>query len=291
MLSLPQLPAASVPPLDWRGQEDAINLTLPPVLSRAHWLFLNDVSSALASLGGSLDTLTGSAMRGTHGARTTLAPSSLPDGALFVETDRNGLVYQVQAGVWMYVSGTYQRTQAQLAALIATLTTADIGMRIYVTDYVHVLWCSAATTVGWAPEDDHRAGEISHFDVDPGTGWKLLNGNGDDGNAIGGAHPIAILKSDGTTRANTTAAAQNAGVYLRGAAAYNGAVTAPTVPTISTPTITVNNATLSQSGFTAGAVSADVTATHNHTATSTTPTATLPGDPVSFSDALPYIRK
>ncbi len=228
------------------------------------------------------------------------AVTAAPDGSVYVVTDRNNIEYQLQGGAWVYKSGTYQRTQSQLAALIATLGANDVGLRIAVTDYAHVLWCTAATTTDWAPEDDHRAGEITFFDVAPtGNGWKLIDGNGDDGSAIGAGHPIRILKKDGTTRSNTTAAAMNAGVYLRGANAYNGAVTPPTVPTSSTPTFTGTPGTTGAASAgiqPSGPNSSTLTlASHTHSftpaGTVSTPVISLPGDPVAFSDALPYIRK
>lgn len=297
MINFPALPQQSVPPIDDRGGD----ATLKPLFSRNWWLYFYAQGAAVSTLNGQIDVLAGQGwmQSGTHAARLLIVPASLPAGSTFIETDRNNLVYQVQgAGSWVYVSGTYSRTQSQVAALVATLTAADVGMRIYVSDYAHTLWCTAAATVGWAPEDDKRAGEITYFDVAPtGVGWKLIDGLGDNGGAIGAGNPIAVLKSDGTTRNNTTAAAQNAGVFLRGAAAYNGAVTAKTVPTISTPTITAEPTVSAPSATVAvqsGAGTTVATATHIHTlsgGTISTPTATLPGPPVDFSDALPYLRK
>lgn len=230
------------------------------------------------------------------------AATAVPDGTLYVITDWNEVVYQAQAGVWKYISGTYTVLQSAVVALIATLTANDVGLRIRVSDYEHVLWCTAAATTGWAPEDDKRAGEITHFDVAPtGTGWKLIDGNGDDGSAIGAGHPIKILKSDGTTRNNTTAAAQNANVFLRGAAAYNGAVTGKTAPTVggstASGTAVIGNDTDAGTVIaSAGAVSValrphtHVDSGHTHAATGLT-TSLAGGPPVDYSDALPYIRK
>lgn len=249
---------------------------------------------------------------GTHAQRVAQKTGGLADGVLYVETDRQELVYQTQGGVWKYVSGTYQRTQAQLAALAATLTANDNGLRVNVTDYAHVLlWTNPAW--GWAPEDPQNAGQICFFDVAPGTGWKLIDGNGDDGSAIGAGHPIKILKSDGTTRNNTTAAAMNAGVYLRGAAAYNGAVVAATVPTISgsTASAVTGASILGTTGgpsatvsFPQGSIGSVTVASSTHThsqgsltdpghthAAGTLATSLAGGDPVAHTDALPYIRK
>lgn len=214
---------------------------------------------------------------------------------LYRETD-SALVYVSYGGSWTYQGGTYARTQAQLAALAAVLTVADNGLRVNVTDYAHMLmWTNPAW--GWAPEDPQNAGSLGLFDVAPGAGWKLIDGTGDDGSPIGGAHPIKILKADGTLRNNTTAAAMNAGVYARGAAAYNGAVTAATNPTgpANTGSTAPGNTgapsatTLVTAGAVAVASSAHVhvEAAHTHTIGA----ITLAGDPVAFVDFLPYLRK
>lgn len=41
---------------------------------------------------------------GTAGDRPD--PSTMPDGALYAETDRSGVIYQNQGGVWVYLTGT-----------------------------------------------------------------------------------------------------------------------------------------------------------------------------------------
>ena len=196
--------------------------------------------------------------------------------------------------------------QAGLPALAGTLTVNDTGLRVEVTDYAHILrWNGAGWE--WAPEDDHRAGEIAYFDVAPGSGWKAIDGKGDDGSAIGAGHPIKILKSDGTTRNNTTEAAL-ANAFLRGAAAYNGAVTAKTVPTVAAPTFSGSPVTPTGSiGAASGSINIlpagttlVATAAHTHTfsgnpltpsGANSAPAATLPAPPVDYSDVLVFIRK
>jgi len=166
-------------------------------------------------------------------------------------------------------------TQANLATLAATLTADDAGLLVNVTDYAHVLqWTGSAWQ--WGPGET-GGGYLGLFDVapSPGTGWKLIDGTGDDGSPIGVAHPIKILKSDGTTRSNITAANMTGGAYPKAAGAYNGAVTAATVPGIAGSTATV--------GVSGGVGSA---AANGHTHV-----MSLPGDPVAHTDWLPYLRK
>ncbi len=170
-------------------------------------------------------------------------------------------------------SGIIQATQSQLAGLSGL----SVGSLVEVTDYQHVLrWTGSAFT--WGPGDS-GSGMIQFFDVAPsGVGWKLVDGNGDDGMPIGAGHPIKILKEDGTTRSNTTAAAMNVagGVFMRAAATYNGAVTAKTAPSIGAPTASVNVLSSSSTSVATGG--------HVHVATVTAP-------PVDYVQGLPYIRK
>lgn len=143
---------------------------------------------------------------GTHSYRVA---AGLPaDQSLFVETDRNGLVYQVRGTVWAYLSGTYQRTQAQLAALAATLGTNDTGLLVDVTDFAHVLrWSGSA----WAYNDpSDPAGKVQAFLVDPSpaTGWHLCDGTAN----------VPYLRTDGTTGTQTVpdlVSATNKAAYMK----------------------------------------------------------------------------
>ena len=155
--------------------------------------------------------------------------TTVPLGSTYFATDR-GVTYLCQtvshANAWVYSSGVYSRTQAQLAALVATLTANDLGMRIFVSDFAHLLWCTGAAAVSWAPEDDHRAGEgpaLKEVDPSPATGWKLYDGS-----------TVGYLKSDGTTGSITlpdlvsTAASAT---YLKAGSPVSGpnAAVAPTL--------------------------------------------------------------
>ena len=189
----------------------------------------------------------------------------------------------------------YHYTQATLPT---TWGFAQENYLVWVTDYHHVLiW--EGDGWNWGPGDSRNAGEIAFFDVTPGTGWKLINGNGDDGSAIGASHPIKILKSDGTTRDITTLDDLTGGGYLKGAAAFAGTLTAATVPTISGSTAsgtaalgTPSGTAIVQSGT--GITVASFIHTHTdsgHTHGVGTLVNSLPGDPIALMEALPYIRK
>lgn len=52
------------------------------------------------------------AVYGTHAARVAQNVSLMADGALWCETDRNNVLYQLQGGIWWYVSGTMYGTMS-----------------------------------------------------------------------------------------------------------------------------------------------------------------------------------
>jgi hypothetical protein len=262
-------------------------LVLPPqpqpvltgeTFARPWYLFL-DAVQRYASSGAQL------ARYGLRAARIAANMAGLVDGTLWTETD-TGLVYQWRTAskplAWSYAAGVYARTQAQLAALAATLKASDSGLLVNVTDYAHVLqWTGAAWS--WGP-GEQGSGMLEAFAVAPtGSGWHVCDGSAG----------VKYLKSDGTTGTVTLPNTAGSAAYLLLGPAYSATITAAVVPTISTPAITVANATLTTAAnFAAtGAATAVTQAVHGHTATSSTPTATLPGDPVAnFSSPL-YFRQ
>ena len=161
------------------------------------------VSSTVTTIiraGGGTSTL-GTVNYGTHGQRLSVPGAGLTDGALWFETDRT-VWYQFQAGVWRWIDGTYFCLQA---ALPADLGLSDPGFLASVTDYNHILfWNGSAWTAG--PGWDNPC-YIRGFMVDPSpfTAWKLCDGKGDDGSAIGVLHPVKYLKPDGTLGAIVSA--------------------------------------------------------------------------------------
>lgn len=237
---------------------------------------------------------------GTHAQRVG---RPLPaDASIFTETDRNGLVYQIQGRVWVYVSGTYQRTQTQLAALAATLGSNDTGLLVDVTDFAHVLrWTGTAWTYA-DPSDP--AGRIEGFLVDPSptTGWALCDGTAG----------VPYLMSDGTlgmeTLPDLISAPGNAAYFKFGSPASNtvnpavaplltmdsytptGVTGSPTFTGIAVPlstgafTTTGSDAITSVGGSTTSFTPAGTVASAAFTGTPTTLTGTIDatGEPQNF---------
>lgn len=222
-----------------------------------------------------------------HNQRETVhGPADLPLGSTYYETDR-GVSYQIRmvsaAKAWVYFSGKMRGTQSTLPT---DLGVADTGFLFEVTDYAHLLQWSG-TGWGWAPGDE-QSNYIRGWLAapSPATGWKLVDGKGDDGSTIGASHPVKYLKSDGTLGSITSATVApclpdlTAGTnFLALGAANTGtnAAVAPTIntePTVSsdsagTPTGSADNATLSTtSSFQSGGAATAVTqVSHNHTLT------------------------
>src|SRR4030095_4308986 len=72
--------------------------------TREWYLFFEKLARALGRLDSSVN-------QRTHAERLALLPGNAPDGALWVETDRDNVVYQVQQDedgepVWVYLAGT-----------------------------------------------------------------------------------------------------------------------------------------------------------------------------------------
>lgn len=191
------------------------------------------------------------------------------------------------------------------------------GQLWYCTDYGHLCrW----TGNNWDLMDG-GGNFITGFAGDPAGSiwdglsgaWKLVDGTGDDNlNPVGVGNPITYLLSDGSLGKITSLGDIHAGVYLKMFSAYTGTVIAPSgsisinpitpAGTVSTPTITVNNASLANSSnfTTTGATTAIQQVTHNHTASSstptftgtpTTPTGSVSGVEPSHINLKPYYRK
>lgn len=110
---------------------------------------------------------------------------------LFAASDRNYVLLGSDGENWHYIAGVQDRTQAQLAALAATLGSYDVGYLVNVTDYCHVLrWTGSAWE--WGP-GEVPGGYVAYFLSAPtSNGWVLVNGSA-----------TTILKSDGTTTSVT----------------------------------------------------------------------------------------
>jgi hypothetical protein len=76
--------------------------------TREWYLFFEKLARGLGRLDASVN-------QGTHEERLATNPANVPDGALWVETDRGNVVYQVQQDedgepVWVYLAGTMAGT-------------------------------------------------------------------------------------------------------------------------------------------------------------------------------------
>lgn len=158
-------------------------------------------------------------LTGTRADRVAISAANYPPGTLFYETDST-LFYIVEGSNWVYSSGTYQQTQAELAALIAALGTNDSEMLIEVTDYGHVLrW--TGTALDWGPNDLGSA-YFQDFGAAPTkTGWHACDGT-----------TVNYLKADGTLGSlllpNSIATAS----YRKLGSIYSAAITAAVNPTL-----------------------------------------------------------
>jgi hypothetical protein len=198
-------------------------------------------------------------------------PANYPPGTPFVETDST-LIYWVQvvsgANVWVYLSGTYQRTQTQLAALEATLGTNDSGLLCNVTDYAHVLqWGGSA--FGWGPGENGN-GQLQAFAVAPtGNGWHVCDGS------------TGVNYLEATGALGTVNLPNPSDTYIAFGGSYSASITAAKVPTFTgTPSGSTN--VLNTGGSTAVVPGPY------------TPAGTIslsPGDPVANFPALLYFRQ
>lgn len=132
----------------------------------------------------------GAIIQDTRANRATYAASDYTN-RFYRETDTK-LTYLSDGTKWIYYSGSYDRTQAQIAAFIATLGTDDTGLLIVVTNFTHTLkWDGAA--LGFAPGDDGSNYFIDAPSAPLGKTVQLCDGTA-----------TTYLKADGSTGSYTT---------------------------------------------------------------------------------------
>lgn len=135
----------------------------------------------------------GAWLSGTRAERANYDPTKLPLGTRYYETDTT-LYYGVQivagANVWLFNSGIWARTQAQVPAVGATLGANDNALRIRTTDSAHTyIWTGAV----W-----HFDGEGSGSYILSGTGGYPFGGTAQMWGIANGA-TYAVSQDDGTT--------------------------------------------------------------------------------------------
>lgn len=124
--------------------------------------------------------------------RGNYAPSAFPE-AFYFTTDVNLRLLYCSDGIsWNYVAGIYTIAQAGVAAFVGTLTAADAGQLIYVSDYEHLMkWDGSA--LDFAPGDD-GSGYIGIFRTTPNHGiWQVCDGSS-----------VNVLNADGTVTSITS---------------------------------------------------------------------------------------
>ena len=208
----------------------------------------------ITGLPGILQNPQAAAIIGTHAQRLTSTPAL---GTFFIETDRTVLyAAELVSGAvkWVYVAGLMATT---FGSQPVDLGVNDAGFQLWITVQNHVFrWAGSA----WAFLDS-SGGYIADFVAPPqSTGWQRCDGTATDYLALSGS---TIVATAFTTADETTV---NPGTYHKSAAAYTGAINAPTAPGISGATavatatnnanttgVTVNAHTVTQITDVAGA--------------------------------------
>jgi hypothetical protein len=206
-------------------------------------------------------------------------------GAYYIETQRSGILsafptplYCWNGSQWLLESGLFVRTQAQLAALLATLgrqKSVDTGALAWVSDYAHMLQASlSGSTYSWVRGrgDPEHSDTFQYFGAAPAdAGWHACDGS-----------TVNFLNYDGTTGARTLPGAT--AVYIK-TGGYAPALTAKVNPAF------VGDA----AGFTSTNI---LTAAGNNTVltgpTSITPTGNISlagGDPIPNVGLVLYYRQ
>lgn len=127
----------------------------------------------------------------TWANRAKYPAAAVPNGSLLRITDKR-LVFAALNGAWSYAAGTYSLAQTAIAALVATLTTADAGLLLWVTDFKHTLvWDGSA--LDFAPGDDGSNYFIDAPSAPLGKTVQLCDGT-----------TVTYLKADGTTGSYVT---------------------------------------------------------------------------------------
>jgi hypothetical protein len=196
-------------------------------------------------------------------------------GTLYLQTDR-GVIYWSNGSVWAYLTGTYPRTQAELASLAATLGSIDTGLLVDVTDYNHLIqW--TGTGWRWAP-GENGSGYFQDFAVAPsGFGWHSCDGS-----------TVPCLKSDGSTVNVILPNTVGVPAYRKLGAIYSGTIAAAADPLLTmnpyTPTGTVSRPVLTMNSYTpAGTVSAPTLTMNSYTPAGTIGAQILVGTPATLT--------
>lgn len=270
LLKIPSMVLQSVPLVEDR----AADASLPTLLNRTYWLFLNAIQAVSGLMAAAIDTLQ--------------SDVAALQSAGFVITER-----AVQSG---------------LAALALTLNVTNTGLLVEVTDYRHVLrWTGTVWT--WGPGEDGRH-DIVGLPVDPDdtTGWQLCDGTTVaylKGDGTTGSFATPDLTSAANKAAYPKWGSPVSGPNAAVAPTFTGASGSTSAVSAGTPSGTVNintTATTAVTVLSAGAVqvaaqghthvvsfTGSALGTHSHTVT---PSGTISadGEPRNY-ELRPWFRR
>jgi len=136
--------------------------------------WFDDLKSVFDQLAASVTTSIQAIQEGTHALRVSLAPESLPH-TLFIETDRNRVVYESDGAHWRWFSGTINTTLGVgIAGLASSLGTYDAGLLAYAAAFDRTFqWTGTAFL-----EINARDRSIHMFAENPvTTGYALCDGS------------------------------------------------------------------------------------------------------------------
>ena len=152
--------------------------------------------------------------------------------------------------------------QSGLAAIAATLSAANKGQPVYVTDYDHTLyWTGAAWSFRNGERSDYT--QLFHDAPTPSVGWHICDGSAG----------VSYLKSDGTLGTKTLPDLVGSPSFVELSNASTGVITAAVHPTV-TNTLATSPAT---TGVTATGPGSTAASNPTTTSTSTTVNVTTSG--------------
>ena len=159
----------------------------------------------------------GSVVQDTHANRVLYPAADYPLGSLYIETDRNDVVYINQttsgANAWVYLSGILRGAYATISTL--GLGSNDAGFLFHSTDYLHAhRW--TGTVWQFAPGDPGSRFIVLSENAPLGGYWQVCDGT-----------TVAVATSAGATQnvatPNFATDANGDSVFLMAGSAYTGA--------------------------------------------------------------------
>lgn len=181
---------------------------------------------------------------------------------------------------------TVSSLQADLATLAATLTAANAGQLVWVSDYAHMLQWNGT---GWqrGQGDTEHSDTFHMFGAAPAdTGWLTCDGS----------TAVKFLKYDGTLGSRDLPNLNATAAYAKLGNAYSATGTAPVLPTANTtvPAATSTPATVVGSVAGVGVTTTPATVVGSVSGgggVNIAATVTLPGDPIENFPVICWYRQ